>query len=255
MKALSRTAAVLLCLATFASGAEVLSVEDVTSDFRLFITVWEGEIDIRPATDSMVSVDVNCEQDDGGAPQVNARGLRVISSDQSMPELRKSDDKVTFVAREAAGRCQIAVTAPASVRTQARINDTGSIMVSNWRAMVTAWSAGGDVTLRDQQAPFSVTAMNGDANIDYRGETLHADSAATAANGIVALSIAGEPPMTLRTQARWGEVSTDLDTRFSREQIGDASWSVASLAGGGPVVTLRNLNSDIVITKGEPESK
>lgn len=252
MKALSCTAILIIsCLSTSSSSAEVLSVEDVSSDFRLFITAWQGEIDIQPAADDTVSVDVTCPQAEDTESRINERGLRVISSDQSMPELRKSDDRVTFTARKGSGRCKIAVSAPASVGTQVRIDDAGKITVNNWRAMVTAWSAAGDVTLRDQQAPFSVTAMNGDANIQYRGESLQADSAATAANGVVALSLSGEPPMTLRTQARWGEVATDLDATFVREQIGNASWSVATLAGGGPVVTLRNLNSDIVITKGE----
>ena len=251
MKTLSPKLLLFVCLAASAAGAEILSVEDVTSDYRLFITAWQGEIDIQPSPDDTVTVDVDCENADGAAPGTNEQGLRIISSDQSMPELRKSDDRVTFVAAKQTGQCQIAISAPTDVETQVRINDKGKVTVSEWRAMVTAWSAGGDVTLRDQQAPFSVTAMNGDATIEYRGETLQSDSAATAANGIVALSLAGEPPLTLRTQARWGEVATDLDAAFSREQIDDASWSVARLAGGGPVVTLRNLNSDIVITKAE----
>ena len=250
MKALTCTTILTVsCLAMSTSSAEVLSVDDVTSDFRIYITVWQGEIDIQPAADDTVSVDVSCPQADGDGPRINERGLRVISSDQSMPELRKSDDRVTFTARKQSGRCTIAVSAPSSVATQVRIDDAGEITVSNWRAMVTAWSAGGDVTLRDHQGPFSVTAMNGDANIQYRGATVQADSAATAANGVVALSLAGEPSMTLRTQARSGEVATDLDATFTREQVGDASWSVATLAGGGPVVSLRNLNSDIFITK------
>lgn len=251
MKKRSFIALLMSTLAATVSHADVLSVDNVTSDFRLFITVWEGEIDLSPASDDTVRVDVECEQGNDAAREVNEQGLRVISSDQSLPELRKSDDRVTFKAMKQAGICKIQVSAPQSVRTQLRIDDTGKITVSNWRARVTTWSAGGDVTLLDQQAPFSVTAMNGDATIEYRGKTLEADSAATAANGVVNLSLAGEPPMTLRTQARWGEVATDLEADFKREQIDNASWSVATLAGGGPIVTLRNLNSDIVITRGD----
>lgn len=251
MRTLLRAAPLIVCLTVPTASAEVLSVKNVTSDFRLFVTVWQGEIDVQPSADDTVTVEVDCRNADDAPPTTNERGLRIISSDQSMPELRKSDDRVTFVAAKEAGQCQFSVYAPASVETRVRVNNKGKITVSKWRAMVTAWSAVGNVILRDQQGPFSVTAMSGDATIEYRGETLQADSAATAANGIVALSLAGEPSLTLRTQARWGEVATDLDAAFSREQIDDASWSVARLEGGGPAVTLRNLNSDIVITRGE----
>jgi hypothetical protein len=251
MKELTCIALIVCCLTTSAVRAEVLSVDDVSNDFRIFITAWQGEVDIQPAADDSVSVDFNCPQADGAESRVNEHGLRVISSDQSRPELRKSDDRVTFIAPERAGFCRIAVSAPATAGTQVRINDAGKVSISDWQAVVTAWSASGDVTLQNQKGPFSITAMNGNATIDFRGQTMQADSAATAANGVVSLYLAGEPPLTLRTQARWGEVATNLDAAFTREQIDNSTWSVAKLAGGGPVVTLRNLNSDIVITRGD----
>jgi len=122
-------------------------------------------------------------------------------------------------------------------------------MVRDWLGSMTAWSAGGDVTLVSQKGAFSVTAMNGDANVEFVSTSLAADSAITAANGLVALSFVSEPAVTLRAQARWGAVLTDLDASFTRETDEQSTWSIAQLGGGGPIVTLRNLNSDIRITR------
>jgi hypothetical protein len=178
-----------------------------------------------------------------------ASGLRVVSRESSVPELRRSDDKITFKAMEEAGRCRIVVSAPPSLGARVRIDDTGEIIVRDWQGTMTAWSAGGDVTLSSHLGAFSVTAMNGDANVEFVGDSLAADSAITASNGLAALSLPELPAVTLRAQARWGAVMTDLEAQFSRETDDNATWSVAELGGGGPIVTLRNLNSDIKITR------
>ena len=229
--------------------AEVLSVENVTNDYQLFVTVWEGAIEIRPNNDGVVSVDYRCERDTEGDAAAVESGLRVVSRESRLPELRRSDDKITFTAQEEAGRCRVAVSAPPSLGSRVRINDTGEIVVRDWLGSMTAWSAGGDVTLVSQQGAFSVTAMNGDANVEFVSTSLAADSAITAANGLVALSFLSEPAVTLRAQARWGAVLTDLDASFARETDEQSTWSVAQVGGGGPIVTLRNLNSDIKITR------
>lgn len=245
------TVAALIALLTYSTTAhpEVLRVENITNDYELFVTVWEGSIEVRPNTDSVVSVDYRCEGNaENEAVDVDS-GLRVISRESGLPELRRSEDKITFKAQEEAGRCQVVVSAPPSLGARIRINDTGEIVVRDWLGSMTAWSAGGDVTLASQQGAFSVTAMNGDANVEFASTSLAADSAITAANGLVALSFVSEPAVTLRAQARWGAVLTDLDASFARETDEQSTWSVAQVSGGGPIVTLRNLNSDIKITR------
>ena len=239
--------ALLACSTT--AHSEVLKAANVSSDYQLFVSVWEGSIEIRPNSDSVVSVDYRCEGNTENEAVDVESGLRVVSRESSLPELRRSEDKITFKAQEEAGRCLVAVSAPPSLGARIRINDTGEIIVRDWLGSMTAWSAGGDVTLVAQQGAFSVTAMNGDASVDFVSNTLGADSAITAANGLVALSFQSEPAVTLRAQARWGAVLTDLDVSFAREADEQSTWSVAQIGGGGPIVTLRNLNSDIRITR------
>lgn len=249
MKLLTRAIVMILLLCSAIVHAEVLSFEDVTNDYELFVTVWEGSVELRPSKDNTVSVEYACDEDASAQAMTTASGLRVVSRERSVPELRRSDDKITFKAMEEAGRCRIAVSAPPSLGARVRIDDTGEIVVRDWQGTMTAWSAGGDVTLSSHLGAFSVTAMNGDANVEFIGDSLGADSAITASNGLAALSLAEQPAVTLRAQARWGAVMTDLEAQFSRETDDNSTWSVAELGGGGPVITLRNLNSDITITR------
>lgn len=236
-------------LAAGTARSEVLSVADVSNDYRLYITAWHADIEVVPVSINTITVNYSCERGSGEQPGADESGLRVVSSEGSLPELRKSDDKVTVHVAEQAGQCRMTIAAPPALETLVRINQTGSLDIQDWLGALTAWSAGGDVSLSRQLGAFSVTAMNGNASIEFVGRSLDADSAATAANGLVTLSLPNEPALTVRAQARWGEVLTDLDASFTRETDDQSSWSVARLGGGGAVVTLRNLNSDIVITR------
>ena len=236
-------------LAAGTARSEVLSVTDVANDYRLYVTAWHANIEVVPVTTNTVTVNYTCDRGSVDQPEADESGLRVVSSEASLPELRKSDDKVTVHVAEEAGQCSMTIAAPPGLETRVRINETGSLDIQDWSGAMTAWSAGGDVSLSRQLGAFSVTAMNGNASIEFVGKSLDADSAATAANGLVTLSLPNEPTLALRAQARWGKVLTDLDAEFTRETDDQSSWSVARLGGGGAVVTLRNLNSNIVITR------
>ncbi|MEN1728475.1 MAG: hypothetical protein AAGJ52_08535 [Pseudomonadota bacterium] len=244
MKRFELISAALALVALSPVAAMDLAIENIDLNDELNVTVWEGDVRIVPGSDDTVRVSYDCT---GTPATVNADGLRVISDDQSLPELRRGNRSVNFTAAQAAGSCSVEVTAPPTMMARVRINDRGPIEVSDWRARFTAWSAGGDVTLASHAAPFSVTAMNGNATVDFVGDTLTDDSAATAANGLLELRMPQRPALTLRAQARWGQVATDMDIDVRREQVDKATWTVADVSGGGAIVTLRNLNEDIRI--------
>lgn len=243
---------ILILFATAPAVAEQVTIESVTGRDTLILSAWSANIDVRPSDGAALTIDYDCVPGASAEDEVRDEGLRVVRRAGVRPELTRNDDRIIFRAREESGACRIKVTAPADITTDLRINDAGRVSVVDWQGAVTAWSAAGDVEVLNHRGPFSITAMSGDATVEYSGNTLASVSAVTASNGTLRLALPGAPPVTLRAKARWGDVLTDLDVNFIEEIQEDAFWSITELGGGGPVVTLRNLNSDIVITTALP---
>ncbi len=243
---------IILLLISAPVAADQVSVESVTERDSLILSAWNANIDVRSSDTDTLTIDYDCVPPDSATEAPREDGLRVVRRAGVRPELTRNDDRIIFRAREESGDCRMTVTAPTSISLDLRINNAGRVTIEDWLGAVTAWSAAGDVDVTNQRGPFSITAMSGDATVEYSGETLASVSAVTVASGTLRLALPAQPPLTLRAKARWGDVLTDLDVNFIEEAQDDAFWSVTELGDGGPVVTLRNLNSDIVITKTLP---
>lgn len=237
----------LLLLLVCPAGAGELVLQDVSDAQRLIVTAWQADIELAASNDDNLRVSYSCVGDDEADAETAADGLRTVGGGTRLPELGRNDEKITLGIGKKAGACSVRVQAPAQLDVELRVNYKGEVFSKDRVGSVTTWVAEGDVTVTNHAGPFSVTAMSGNASVEFSGESLSADSAMTAANGLLTLSLQHSPPVTLRAQARWGDIRSDLDVAFANTTAGGKSWSAARLAGGGPTVTLRNLNRDIVI--------
>lgn len=236
-------ATTILCLVE--ASAEVVTV-DAADGERLIVTTWQANIELIPTSGTDLTVDYSCQ---APQPPADRDGLRSVAS-QRVPLLSRNDEKIMLKADEAVGACRMRISAPAFLHPEIRVNFDGSVEGDGWASPFNAWVAAGDVTLTKQSGPVSVTAMSGAAIVEFVGDTLSADSAVSAANGPVVVWLTGSPDMTVRAQARWGDIRTDLPVEFVSSQDGNDAWSVAELGQGGAVLTLRNLNDDVEVRQG-----
>ncbi|MEM9333587.1 MAG: DUF4097 family beta strand repeat-containing protein [Pseudomonadota bacterium] len=237
-------AGVYLLFAASTVLAEDLDVRANPERDQLRITVSTATIELEPGDDNFVRINYDCVAPE---PEPGPDGLRVVKRAGIDPNLSRSSDKIEIRFREEGGDCRLRIKAPPTLATRLRIDQAGWIRIRDWRAPLSAWSAAGDVEVVNQQGPFSITAMSGDASIEYTGKVLETDSAITAASGTIALALPKQPSVSIRARAKWGDVMTDLDVVFADQVNATGAWSVTELGDGGPMITLRNLNEDIRI--------
>ena len=218
---------------------------------RLIVSLWEGNITIAPGSGDAITLVADCASQ---KVEVSAddQGFRSLRSSAMLPDIVSSDDVITINTYEYGPQCTVRLAVPEQLHLHTRINRSGSIQIEAWRGTLLAWSADGDVSVANFGGSLSVTAMNGDANVSLADAGIEADSAITAANGTLTLSVNPSSVPALRAQARWGDVQTNLELTFDEVVDGGSTWFVTDADDEHPVMTLRNLNQNIVIRTVNP---
>ncbi len=234
---------VLWPILTCSAQAELLELDDVASAERLVVRAWQATVELRESKDGGLTVDYECTS----ANSPDSDDLREVGGGRERPDLRRFDGIIMLVATDVTGYCQLRIVAPATLDVELQVTDKGSISVYGWPSSLAAWLAVGDLKVVQQMGPFSVTAMSGEASVELAVQALSSDSGITAANGNVVLTVLGRPAVTIRAQAPQGRIKSNLEEDFAIETHNGQDWSTARLSGGGAIITLRNLNSDIAI--------
>ncbi len=245
----SITALAGMALANAALAADHAVTLPVTPEQeRLVVAMWEGDIRITAGDEGALELIADCKADPT-ADEMAGPGLRTLRTVARVPDIVASDTVIAIRADEEDAQCSVELVAPPRLALNARVNRIGTIEIDGWRGNLLAWSAEGDVRVTNQRGSLSVTAMSGNAEVTLADASIMADSAITAANGTLTLNVDPEQVPALRAQARWGDVQTDLDVDFEQVVEGGSSWFATRAADDQPVLTLRNLNRDIIIRK------
>ena len=242
-----------LCLAAYPGFAvgETVSIPVTAAHERLIVALWEGDVAVSAGTENTVLIVSDCESHE---PEIAERdgGFRSLRASSSLPEVVSSDEVIAIRTYEDSPGCSVTLTVPARLDLHARINFFGSISVDAWRGRLLAWSADGDVSVTNHSGSLSVTAMNGDASVSLADAGIDANSAITAANGTLTLTVNPNSIPALRAQARWGDIQTNLDTEFEEVVEAGGTWFATDRAANDVLLTMRNLNRDIVIRSSGP---
>lgn len=243
----------VLCLLTSPAAAkeESVSIPVTTAHERVVVALWEGDIKVTAGSAGNVLIVAECER---RAPEVTDRpdGYRSLRSSIVLPDIVRGDEVIAVRTHEGGPRCSVSLTVPERLDVRTRINFSGTIDVNAWHGRLAAWSADGDVNVTDHSGSLSVTAMNGDATVSIAERGLDADSAVTAANGTLTLTVDPDNMPAMRAQARWGEIQTNLDAAFEEIFEAGGTWFATARNEAEPVLTMRNLNRDIVIRRSSP---
>lgn len=244
-----------LCLVAYAdlAAGESISLPVTAAHERLVVALWEGDIAVTTGRDTNVVIASDCSPREP-EPSNSDRGFRSLRSSALLPSIVPGDEVIAIRTYEDDPQCSVTLTVPEQLDLNARINHAGSIRVDAFRGRLLAWSADGDVNVANYSGSLSVTAMSGDANVSLADAGIDADSAITAANGTLTLTVNPDHAPALRAQARWGEVQTNLDTPFRQVVEAGGTWFATERDDAEPLLTMRNLNRDIVIRSPGPDA-
>jgi hypothetical protein len=167
-----------------------------------------------------------------------------------------SDGNLILDAAGAAHGYRLELAIPAAWNVRAQVFRHGAISASGVAGEVSAWVAEGPIRLTGQRGPFSVTAMSGEADVQFTGRTLAAPSAISAlapgpSDVAIRLSVAPALAASLRVAAA-DTVTWDVPGARRTARPGGTT----DLNGGGQAIALRSATGQILITttqrKGKP---
>ena len=238
----------VLCLIAYPASAnqKSVSVPVTAAHERVVVALWAGDINVTSGAAGTVLIATDCELQEPETADSNAR-FRSLRSSSVFPQIVAGDEVIAVRTHEGGPQCSVTLTVPQGLDLHTRINSSGSIDVDAWSGRLLAWTADGDVSVARYSGSLSVTAMNGDATVSLTGGGIDADSAITAANGTLTLTLHPDNVPALRAQARWGDIQTNLDVPFEEVVEAGGTWFATERVGAGPMLTMRNLNRDIVI--------
>jgi hypothetical protein len=242
-----------LCLLANAVAAKETSVTIplTTAHERVVVALWEGDIKVTSGAAGTVIIVSDCELHESEAPE-QMEGFRSLRSSSVLPDIVPGDEVIAIRTYEGGPRCSVTLEVPERLDLHTRVNFSGSIDVDARHGRLLAWSATGDVSVANHSGSLSVTAMNGDATVSIGDEGIDADSAITAANGTLTITVNPDSIPAMRAQARWGEVQTNLDATFEEVVQAGGTWFALEGGAAAPILTMRNLNRDIVIRSSSP---
>lgn len=174
----------------------------------------------------------------------SSASLRWQSSSGQAPVFRRNDEALFLLLDDTARDYDIELQIPADWQLYVSITERGNILIEGLTGSVSAWSARGDVRLREHGNSFSITAMDGDAEVDLAISKLLQPSAITGWNGI--LRLVTPPDLAAKIRVADGTLPESQFTVFHQYQMTSIlQGRMYILNGGGSEITLRSVYGDI----------
>jgi hypothetical protein len=255
----STAAVALLMLGWVCSGslhatlahADELAIDGVEKVRSLRLSADFADVELR-ATDGGFRGSWHAES--LGEPRENQdAGIPVLPA--AAPITLVNDGQLLVRAQNASYRYHLEFDIPRGWGVTVQIYRHGNVWIAGMEGAVSAWSAGGDVNVLQQTGAFSITAMDGSAAVDFVGNTLESASAISAhVPTLKERGIKLTIPPGLAAEFRistTGRIHTDLPPLLHGLKQANAKGGLNPLSvmlnGGGPSISLRNVNGDVEI--------
>lgn len=139
------------------------------------------------------------------------------------------------------------------------VND-GDIEVENVNGEIEINHVNGGVSLTDVSGSAMVNTMNGDIKVNFKDITKNTPMAFTTFNGDVDVTFPADLKASVKMQSNMGEIFTDFDMTMKKStpkeeknseegvyKISIEEWVSGDINGGGPEMTFKNFQGDIII--------
>lgn len=141
------------------------------------------------------------------------------------------------------------------------VND-GDIEVENVKGEMEINHVNGEVALTDVSGSAMVNTINGDIKANFKAITKNTPMAFTTFNGDVDVTLPADLKASVKMQSNMGEIFTDFDMAMKKGapkeeknseegvyKISIEEWVHGDINGGGPEMTFKNFQGDIIIRK------
>lgn len=261
--------AIAVCVVAAPAAAQsdqrvVVPLSDPSRPARLEISLFSGDIVIEGYDGNEVVIVADAPiRDEDGEEERRPDGLRKIQSSSVGLTVQEDDNTVSVRMDFSPNNADIQVRVPRRTSVKAGLVNGGDVEVTGVDGAHELSNVNGDVIATDISGSAVVNATNGDVRATFTAVDASMPMSFTSFNGDVDVSLPANLAADLIVASQQGDVYTDFDVAAEddpptiesnadargRRSVRWRQQSRYAIGGGGPDITLRTFNGDVMIRK------
>lgn len=206
-----------------------------------------------------VNVNVNKDDDKGSASK---EGLKKISGSTLDLEASESGNVVKVNSNSWSTKMNLEIEVPTGFDVQMHTYNDGELVISNVQGELELNNYNGEITAEAISGSAVATSYNGDIKVSFDKVTEGAPMSFSTYNGDIDLTFPAALKASLKMKTEQGEILSGFDmamvktspiqkkdTQAGTYKVVIDEWVKGDINGGGPELTMKNYNGDIIIRK------
>jgi len=238
----------------------VVPLSNANESGVLDVNILYGSIKVVGSTAKDVIITVSSEQKK--VEDKSKNGLKRIPNNSFGLTAKEENNYVKVKTDFNKKNVVLEIKVPQNFGLKLRAVNDGDIEVENVNGEMEINHVNGEINLTDVSGSAMVNTMNGDIKVIFKGVTKNTPMAFTTFNGDVDVTFPEDLKASLKMQSSMGEIYTDFDMVMKKStpkeeknseegvyKISIEEWVNGDINGGGPEMTFKNFQGDIIIRK------
>ena len=189
-------------------------------------------------------------------------GLKRIGGGGMDLEVTESNNEVKIHSNSWNHRLNLEIEVPSGMDLQLHTYNGGDLMVTNVQGELALSNYNGEITALNISGSVVASTYNGEIKVTFDKVTANTPMSYSTYNGDIDLTFPAALKATLKMKTEQGEILTGFDVNITSSgpvQMKDTKggvtrivvddWKRGDVNGGGPEITMKNYNGDILIRK------
>lgn len=195
-------------------------------------------------------------------PSDSRAGLKRIGGGGMDLEVTENNNVVTVKSNSWSHKINLEIEIPAGMDLELHTYNGGDLMVSNVQGELALSNYNGEITALNIAGSVVASTYNGEIKATFDKVTEGTPMSYSTYNGDIDLTFPANVKATLKMKTEQGEIFTGFDVNLTSSgpvpmkeskagvyKVVVDDWKRAEINGGGPDITMKNYNGDIVIRK------
>lgn len=243
------------------SGELPVPLSDPAKRGKLIVDIHYGGVIVKGTArkDVLVKYEANEEKATGSTEK---DGLKRISSGTIDLEASENSNVVKVESSSWNKKTNVIVEVPVGFDVKASSYNDGDIVISNIEGEVEITTYNGEITAESISGSVVASTYNGEVKISFNKVKEGAPMSFSTYNGDIDLTIPTATKATFKMKTQSGEILSAFDmtmvksgpvqkkeTGTNTYKVSVDEWVKGEVNGGGPEISMRNYNGDIIIRK------
>lgn len=204
---------------------------------------------------------LNNDRDDDDGEESRA-GLKRIGGGGMDLEVTENNNEVKVHSNSWHHRLNLEIEVPSGTDLELHTYNGGDLMVTNIQGELALSNYNGEITALNISGSVVASTYNGEIKVTFDKVTQNTPMSYSTYNGDIDLTFPAALKATLKMKTEQGEILTGFDVNITSSgpvQMKDSKagvtrivvddWKRGDVNGGGPEITMKNYNGDILIRK------